>query len=248
VFESFIERRELVKRAPTVETERPSPARSLLSRTLDWLKRARRERAAAQSPSDLEPSVPVDEAVKTALDQGHRLHLARPEIASAALERCRILEARFLNDMPSRETDAQSEAWAELAAAYDSAANHADAALCWLNALWNQAKPNSLWSWGWLRAEARSARSEVKAIDPIPWLAATPGPGSTRALAAWVVWASAQKPSSPVLLQRSADLHNRLEASEHWLPIRSAWLARTTLAQVAGADVLALARTRDRLF
>jgi hypothetical protein len=197
---------------------------------------------------ELEPrTVPVEEAVRSALSQGERLHLARPETVNSALERCRTLEAEFLRVLPTLAAEEPPGKWAELANAYDAAGNHTDAALCWLNALWGQGKPSPLWAWGWLRAEARAGRPEVKAIDPIPWLAAPPGPGTTRAMAAWVVWASLQTSPPAVLAERAAELQARLESHEHWLPVRAAWMARAATARLGRGDVLGLARTRDRL-
>src|SRR5205814_9521245 len=111
---------------------------------------------------------------------------------NSAMERCRALEAQFLRALPTLAAEEPSAKWAELAAAYDAAGNHSDAALCWLNALWGQPKPSPLWAWGWLRAEARAGRPEAKSIDPLPWLESPPGPGTTRAMAAWVVWAGLQ--------------------------------------------------------
>lgn len=259
-FEPFVERpdpKPRTARAPTPAPEpvgptpaQPRPRRGLLSKTLAWLKKLQLPPPGMRDPhtdSPEEPNVPVEEAMRRALGPADRLHLARPEAASAALDRCRTLEARFLHQLPNLDPEGQTDRWAELAAAYDAAGNHADAALCWLNALWGQPRPSPLWAWGWLRAEAKAARPEVRSIDPVPWLAAPPGPGSTRAMAAWVVWAAAQTPSPAVLRDRAADLQARLEAHEHWLPVRAAWLARTALARRGSGDVLGLARTRDRL-
>ena len=213
---------------------------NLFARTIALIKKLRLRSAKSMSlPAEVgETSVPVEQAVRTALDQGHRLHLARPEAVGVAVERCRTLEARFLKLLPDLQPEGHEQLWAELAAAYDSAANHSDSALCWLNALWEEANPSQLWAWGWVRAEAKAARPEVKAIDPMPWLAAKPGPGTTRALAAWVVWASGQHPPPPVLAERTAEMQARLEAYEHWLPVRAAWLARTAIVRATSADPL----------
>jgi hypothetical protein len=252
-FQSFVERAEPKPRpvqVPATFPMRPPPRKKgLLTRTFGWLKKlqlAPPPPVAMQSP-EVDPSVPVEEAVKTALGQGDRLYLARPETSSAAVERCQSLEARFLQSLPKLADENPTEQWAELAAAYDATGNHADAALAWLNAIWGQSKVPPLWAWGWLRAEAKAARPEVKAIDPSPWLAAVPGPGTTRAMASWVVWACTQNPPPPALVERAAELQARLEAHEHWLPVRASWLARTAMARINSGDVLGLARTRDRL-
>ncbi len=244
--ESFVERAPAkAKPKPPVVAEVARPATrkpGLLSRAAGWFK-GLSLKPPAEQPALVEPNIPVEEAVRTALNQGDRLHLARPETTNSALERCHALEAKFLRSLPELKADE----WAELAGAYDSAGNHADAALCWLNALWGQSNLTALWAWGWLRAESRAAKPEVKTIDPEPWLKAPPGPGTTRAMAAWVVWASLQKPNPPALANRANELQARLEANEHWLPVRAAWLARAALARLGSGDVLSLARARDRL-
>jgi len=248
----FVERSEIKR--PSVETPSEESklsvhrrAPGLLARTLARLKRLRLKRTLSITELELQP-MPVDEAVRTALNQGHRLNLARPESATRAAEHCQVLEARLLRDLSaSMNADGRTEQWAELAAAYDAAGNYTDSALCWLNGVWGQEKPSPLWAWGWLRAEARAARPEVKSIDPIPWLSSTPGPGTTRALAAWVVWASQQHPLPDVFLERKVAIQARLEANEHFLPVRAAWLTRVSLSRHGQGDVLGLARTRDRL-
>jgi hypothetical protein len=249
-FAPFVERPEPKPRPRTASnTPARAPANKpgLLSRTFGFLRSLKLQPPAPLSiPEIKERSVPIEDAVKTALDQGQRLHLARTEVSSA-LEHCRTLEAHFLQRLPTLKPEGHSDMWAELAAAYDAAGNYSDAALAWLNAIWGQPKPSPLWAWGWVRAEAKSARPEVKAIDPAPWLAGPPSQGTTRAMAAWVVWASMQNPIPPALKDRAAELVTRLESHEHWLPVRAAWLTRTSMARVGTADALGLARTRDRL-
>jgi hypothetical protein len=246
----FVERAEAVSWPVIPPPEPPRPIAApdrlgLLKRTANWLRKFRRgPRPAAPAP---EAPAPVGSSSKQFLRQGERLHHARAESGNKALERCRDLETQFLQALPGMAPDEQTGRWAELAAAYDAVGNPADAALCWLNALWGQPKPSPLWAWGWLRAEARAARPEVRAIDPGPWLATPAGPGTTRALAAWVVWAAQQSPIPTILAERAAEVQARLEAHEHWLPVRAAWLARVTTARLAHGDVLGLARTRDRL-
>jgi hypothetical protein len=233
---------------PDVSPPKEAPRRpGFRSRAVGWLRGFRRAKPLVpELPAPEEPNLPIEEAVRTALNQGDRLHHARPEAVSPAAERCQSLEARFLQSMPG-QAETPPERWAELAASYDAAGKPADAALCWLNALWAQPRPTPLWAWGWVRSEARAARSEVKVIDPGPWLAVAPTPGTTRAMAAWVVWASLQSPPTPALADRGPELQARLEENEHWLPVRAAWLARSALARVGRGDVLGLARARDRL-
>jgi cellulose synthase operon protein C len=243
--EPFVERtdpRPLPKPRPAEPLAKPRRVgRGLFARASDWFK-GLKLRPPEPRPVPAAPPA-VEEAPRPFLSQGERLHHARPETANAAIDRCQVLEAGFLQNMGAR-ADA-GDAWIELATAYDAAGNHADAALCWLNGLWSQDPIPPKLAWAWLRAEAKAARPEVKVIDPGPWLATAPGPGTTRAMAAWVVWASVQNPRPTALIERTAELQVRLEAHEHWLPVRAAWLAR--LATSRAGDVLGLARTRDRL-
>lgn len=229
-----------VAAAPVAES---ADAPGFRSRAVGWLRGWRRR---GPRVSDWAESAPgADEATRpTASD---RLHHVRPETGHQAMERCQTLEAQILQTLSAEASEIPPARWAELAAAYDAAGNPADAAVCWLNALWGQPQPSPLLAWGWLRAEARAARPEVRVIDPAPWLAASPGPGTTRAMAAWVVWASLQSPTPSALADRGPELQARLEAHEHWLPVRAAWLAWSALARVGRGDVLGLARTRDRL-
>jgi cellulose synthase operon protein C len=251
-FEPFVEMapKERKSRAPIPDVDTPTeppPRPQLRERAIGWFRGIRRARRPIDEPLPEEPNIPVDEALRTALNQGDRLHHARPEAISAAVERCQSLEARFLQALPAQAADGPPDQWAELAAAYDAAGKHADAALCWLNALWGQSQPTTLWAWGWLRSESKAARPEVRVIDPGPWLTTPPSPGTTRAMAAWAVWAAVQSPPPPALADRGPELQARLEANEHWLPVRAAWLARSALARVGRGDVLGLARTCDRL-
>lgn len=228
---------------PTRPVETPpapsdSDRRGLLSRAAGWFNRFK-----LAPPAEKPKSTPRE--VERPPERPDRLHHARPESTSSGLERCQELEAKVLQGMQGAEPG--SELWSDLAAAYDAIGNHADAAQCWAHALWGVDRPPPLWSWGWLRAECRAARPEVKAIDPVPWLSSTPGPGTTRAMAAWVVWASTQSPVPPLLIEHAGQIQARLEQHEHWLPIRAIWMARVALDRVHQGDVLGLARARDRV-
>lgn len=244
-FEPFVERTEARPTPPPVPpAAKPrTPRRGLFARAGTWFK-GLKLRPPDPRPGPKESKAPTETAARAPRRQGERLHLARPETTNAALERCHALEARFFQGMRGGPAD---EPWADLAAAYDAAGNPADAALCWLNALWTRPDISPPMARDWVRAEAKAARPEVKVIEPGPWLASAPGPGTTRAMAAWVVWASVQTPRPRVLVERAAELQARLAAHEHWLPVRAAWLARLALARTGGGDVLGLARTRDRL-
>jgi cellulose synthase operon protein C len=220
----------------------------LIRRFLKWIRPAKKPKHLVVPKNEI-ASIPVEQAVAIALNQGDRLHHARPEKLSSSAERLVQLEARFLNTLDSDGADTVQAMWPDLAAAYDSVGNHPDGAVCWLNALWNEEKnapPNAaMYSWGWLRSEAKAARPELKPGDPSPWLSLPPNPGTTRVLAAWITWANRQATLPEGYAEWAPRIQARLDAHGHWLPIRALWLARTALA--ARGDVLSLARSRDAL-
>jgi FtsH ternary system domain X7 len=174
------------------------------------------------------------------------------------------LEARFLQESGGGD---RAALWPELATVYAALNRPGDAAVCWLNALWEQERPRPDWARGWLRAEARLPRGRGDETDPGYWLDGPPTPAAARAVAASVVYAAADlqaagsrqqaagmenAPSSlpTALCPLPADLgrvQRLLEDYESALPVRAAWLAHLALARLSGGDVVGLARTRDRL-
>lgn len=120
-----------------------------------------------------------------------------------------------------------AEVWAELGGVNADTGKHADAALCWLNALW-EADPSPVERVGeWVRAEQRSK----------------PGPRLAAAVAAEIGFSPDPHPDAA----RLEGLVRILDAHEHELPVRAVWLARSGAARAVGGDPLALARCRDRL-
>lgn len=231
------------KVTPAPVTQEAGP--NLVQRAFGWLKSIKR-RPPVTVPT-LSTETPATEDTRSAPSQADRLHLARPDTNSHAIERCQELE-RLLLHKPPADKETLAVRWSELAAAYDAIGNDADAATCWLNAIWLENKHFPLWSWGWLRSEAKSSRHDMATLDPAPWLHAPATPTTMRTLAAWIVWGAHQPTVPPFLLHHAAAIHAKLDADEGWLPIRAAWLARLSLAKVGGnADVLGLARTRDRI-
>lgn len=154
-------------------------------------------------------------------------------------ERRRALEMQLLAGEPNDA--AQSSLWPELAGIYVAQGQFADAAACWLHALWSDEQPDR-WVRGWLSAESR-AKPEA-ALEH--WLSSPPTPESIRALAAFLAWAAAQPTTTGIAtaLARSQFL---IDAHEHWLPVRAAWLCRRALSRLAGEDAIGLMSCRDRL-
>src|SRR5205814_1504458 len=113
------------------------------------------------------------------------------------------------------------------------------------NALWEKDDPPDYWLWGWLQTEKKLGRLLFGENDFRQLLATTPSPASVRLLAASVVWHTQRR--TEALNEFLGAIRVVLEANEHWLPVRAAWLAQVGLARVARGDVLALVRARDRL-
>jgi len=217
-----------------------------------------------QAPEPAFPAIARDrvaEAVNVFLQAPSARTLAslEPVPAPEVHSRQKALEEHFLK-VPGPPDAAQRRAlWPELAGTYAAAGNAADAAVCWMNALWETDGPAPLWWWGWFRAEAQGARWYDIEVDVERVLAARRvEPADARAVAAfsaWTAWsdAAAQTPAGIVAALRSRvtsepnRIRQFLEVHEPLLPTRAAWLAWTGLSRLAGGDVLGLARARDRL-
>jgi hypothetical protein len=203
-----------------------------------------------------QPSLPPRPAPADRVADAVHVFLQAPTHASAAANlppaeeqpRHLQLEKRFLDlggppDLPERLA-----LWPELAAAYQGLSNWPETAVCWLNALW-ESEGNDLWVWGWYRAAEQSARwTELERDLERVLTSPRPEPADTRALAGFIVFSARQAEPPPALCDRLDRIRACLEANEAAVPVRAAWLAWLALAQLAGGDVLCLARARDRLF
>ncbi|HHO51744.1 MAG TPA: hypothetical protein ENK18_12930 [Deltaproteobacteria bacterium] len=146
--------------------------------------------------------------------------LATPGAAERELHR---LQAAW------REEPTRDELWSAMAMLHHALDDPREAALCWTRALWG-AEPAS--------REVLVARwaEQLPLPESLP-TEATPGP-----VTAVVAHLLAGAPiASPPDLQRWLDLHDPV------LDVRSRWLARRRVAELAGGDALALARARDAI-
>ncbi|HEV3142601.1 MAG TPA: hypothetical protein VGZ47_01825 [Gemmataceae bacterium] len=202
----------------------------------------------SQTPSPpAEPKKDLEEAILQALPQDVAPRVRAKTPRSEPEHRRRALEKRLLeSEGPGTRAERQT-LWPELAALYTKLGQPADAALCWLNAIWEHDAPPAIWYRGWLQAEKLSGRLLFNETDLPAMVEATPSPALVRLLAAATVWLARQGLSEK-LLPHAGDIHQILEMYEYWLPVRAAWLAQQALAGLSGGDELALQRTRDRLF
>ncbi len=172
-------------------------------------------------------------------------------------------------DIPERQA-----MWPNLARINAQLGDIENSGVCWLNALWGQDNLSEEWAWRLFTTEASGiaipskpeagrprgknwasklsiAPKDKREIqgDELDWLLANSEPSSAdmRSLAALIVWAARRSPPPKALLDRLNPIQMFLETHERLLPVRAVWLTWSNLVQLSKGDVLALARTRDRL-
>jgi hypothetical protein len=158
------------------------------------------------------------------------------------------LQDEFLRIDGPLDAPRRQALWPELAAANVGANDQAEAAVCWVNALWEHSPAPREWVEGWLRTELPdlpippTAHEFDRLMKP-----ADPSPLQIRQFAALLVWLTHQDPVPGWVSARLPAAQRHLEANEKKLPLRVVWLAASRLAVLTGADTLGLARARDRL-
>jgi cellulose synthase operon protein C len=98
-----------------------------------------------------------------------------------------------------------------------------------------------------VRSEVPTVRGSIKADEFDKQLSHGEGKEDARAAIASFLGLASQDPIPVWLTSRLPVVQAYLEKNEASLPVRAVWLAGYRLSQLAGADVLGLARVRDRL-
>ncbi|HEV3143355.1 MAG TPA: hypothetical protein VGZ47_05655, partial [Gemmataceae bacterium] len=142
--------------------------------------------------------------------------------------------------------------WPELAWRLAESKNPADAAICWVNRIWEVPEEESallrelVAKW----AQAEKFPTEPKrlgeALDRLLFKE-TPSAAEVRALVAGVMYGALQQPVPEALFERLPRLQRFLEQHEKSIGARLVWLGWIYLSKLAGNDALAVARMRDRL-
>lgn len=231
---------------PEPELPPRTPAKSAgagwLARIARRLRRPVRERAGspgAEPLADTPPREAPGSGVRRKLGSADAL-LHGPARAARRHE----LEARLLADFPRLGPDARADRWAELAAVYGATGKPHDAAVCWVNALWEADPPPPGWLEQWFLCECRAAKTPPTArLDR--WLSEPGRFESARVVAAFCTAAAHLAPAD--LAGDLPDVLAFLDAHADALPVRAAWLARFALTKLCDGDALGLARWRDRL-
>jgi hypothetical protein len=161
--------------------------------------------------------------------------------------RRRELEARLFRDLPQLGPAGRAERWSDLAAVYSAMGNAQDAAVCWMNAVWESPTAPAEWLEHWLTDECRAARLPAGYGGLERWLSEPGRPGFGRVVAAYtaLVGSTAGPPAEFVaaLPRILAFLDQHFDD----LPVRAAWFARLVAARACDGDALGLARWRDRV-
>ena len=173
---------------------------------------------------------------------------AKPAPKSEWELRRKHLEEQFLAVDGGLDAPERVELWPQLAVANGGFGDAPEAALCWLNALWGRPNIHTEVLVEWLKAEWPDGDRAVTA-DTVDRLLGNddPTPGQVRQFAVLLLGAAAIEPGPAWLPARLPRLQRYGETHEHKLPVRLAWLLGSRLAQLTGADVLGLARVRDRI-
>lgn len=129
---------------------------------------------------------------------------------------------------------------ARLGAAYARLGRRRDAGLCFARAAWEATAADAPARLdAWIAADLHGAAADGALARILA--AAAPSSDDVRLVAAIVARATPAVTRDPHRVQRWLDDHDQE------LDARSLWLARSSLARLAGGDVLALAHARDRI-
>ena len=220
---------------------------------LGWLSRSLERLLKPFKKPEREPDAAAPPARKTSRGASPRRveqKLASPDALVHGHDRAvrrHELETRLLGEFPRLGPEQRATGWTELAEVYASTGNPADAAICWINAVWDAGSPNAAWLEQWLLAECRAARQ----ASPIPsldrWLSEPGRFGAGRVVAAYAVRGANHATPPADLVAALPRVMAFLDQHFDDLPARAAWLARLAVTQLCSGDTLGLARWRDRI-
>jgi hypothetical protein len=157
----------------------------------------------------------------------------------AAVERT-FLESKAPSDDPSRQ-----QLWLEMAQIQTRLGRGREAGLCWTRALWELPADDTSLLGQWLEAEAHLRGTPSTGLAAALLTRTRPSRDETRALTACVVQVAATPGLAGTLDPHAAQIW--LDTHDDDLDVRSLWLARVSLARLAGGDQLGLTRAHDRV-
>jgi hypothetical protein len=153
------------------------------------------------------------------------------------LKRLGELQQAFLDLKAPLDDPQRQQLWAAMAQTHAALQQTGDAALCWSHAVW---ETHAL-------LPELAARPSLSASELDRLLGQPPSSVELHVLIVRL-FRAAQDAARPAWLQsRLQALASLLERNEEHLPVRLAWLAHLALYRLAGRDVLALTKARDRV-
>jgi hypothetical protein len=162
------------------------------------------------------------------------------------------LQKKFLAMDGGLDSPERLALWPEMAWRLAELKNPSDAAICWVNRIWEapEREPEALRElvghWAQLEKIPANPKLLGEALD---WLLFrdTPSAAESRAVIACILWGALRTPLPEALLERLPRAQRFLEQQENSISVRAVWLGWYYLSKLAGNDALALARVRDRL-
>ena len=211
--------------------------------------RDRRSRPKRDNEDDVEIMETVTESVSAEEEVLEELIAETRNIKPNELQnRQAELQQQFLDVDGPLDDPARLELWPELAAVYSALKNDSDAALCWVNALWEKDGEGTGFVRQWHKGEQRNlGKKQLKTVLDEILRHKEPNPPQLRLLASSVMEAAHSKQPNPIVVERLNPIRSKLEEHDYQLPVRTVWLTARALAKLTGDDVLFLARTRDRI-
>ncbi len=213
--------------------------------------KARREKPVTEprrkpQPAPAEPPVAASAKPRGTLRQAlARKPTAAPQELAAAEVELTGVEASFLTLDAPFDAPARTDLWRQMGGLNTSLSRAGEAGLCWGRALWEtDGAEGAQLAREWAEAEAALLTAKPPLLTTL--LARTaPSADETRALVAQLVAASLGDSGEvpPAELHRLQLWLDRHDAN---LDVRSFWLGRVALSQLAGGDRLGLVRARDR--
>ena len=162
--------------------------------------------------------------------------------------RRQALQEEFQKVEGGLDSPARLALWPALARANAGAGDAAEAAICWVNAMWEQDSPDPEFVRGWFQTE-HPGRSDAPDAGELDTLLRSQNPDriEVRRAASAVLACATPDPVPGWLRARLPAIRQYLEANDGKLPVRAVWLLALRVAALSGADVLGLARVRDRI-
>ncbi len=162
--------------------------------------------------------------------------------------RRQLLQDKFLKFDGGLDRPERQALWPALARANAGAGDAAEAAICWVNAMWDRESPDAELVLGWFRSEHGPHIAEPGAEElDILLRSQNPDRIEVRRAAGAVLAAATRDPTPEWLRPRLRAILQYLEANDGKLPVRAVWLLAVEVAALSKSDVLGLARVRDRI-